>query len=221
MDVPSVNFRRLQQDTREQNDFSNDQALPWQEGKVICVRLALFAEMMKGKPWTPATLKEVGGTKALASHSLKRRSMPPAAPRTSAAPKSGPGRPQGPVARIRHRHQGPHAVTAELLEASGYANRPKDFDDLIRILDGEIRLITPTDPEGKEEAEIPPGPVGWEILPTHPRLSRPLLARLADPQAKETRRGRAELRLAERAAVWKQAGEPPTAVALAFSISGG
>ncbi len=38
---------------------------------------------------------------------------------------------------------------AELLEASGYGNRPKDFDDLIRILDSEIRLITPTDPEGK------------------------------------------------------------------------
>jgi hypothetical protein len=32
-----------------------------QEGKVISVRLALFAEMMKGKPWTPATLKDVGG----------------------------------------------------------------------------------------------------------------------------------------------------------------
>ena len=40
---------------------------------------------------------------------------------------------------------------AELLEASGYASRPKDFDDLIRILDSEIRLITPTDPEGKED----------------------------------------------------------------------
>jgi serine/threonine protein kinase len=36
-----------------------------QEGKVICVRLALFAEMMKGKSWTPATLKEVGGTEGV------------------------------------------------------------------------------------------------------------------------------------------------------------
>ena len=36
-----------------------------QEGKVISVRLALFAEMMKGKPWTPATLKEVGGTEGV------------------------------------------------------------------------------------------------------------------------------------------------------------
>ena len=36
-----------------------------EEGKVICVRLALFAEMMKGREWTPATLKEVGGTKGV------------------------------------------------------------------------------------------------------------------------------------------------------------
>src|SRR4029450_4421593 len=33
-----------------------------QDGKVISVRLALFAEMVKGKPWTPATLRDVGGT---------------------------------------------------------------------------------------------------------------------------------------------------------------
>ena len=36
-----------------------------QEGKVICVRLALFAEMMKGKPWTRATLSAVGGTQGV------------------------------------------------------------------------------------------------------------------------------------------------------------
>jgi hypothetical protein len=33
-----------------------------QESKVVCVRLALFAEMLKDKPWTQATLKELGGT---------------------------------------------------------------------------------------------------------------------------------------------------------------
>src|SRR5580692_8849316 len=36
-----------------------------EDGKIICVRLALFAEMMKGKAWTPATLKEVGGTEGV------------------------------------------------------------------------------------------------------------------------------------------------------------
>ena len=34
----------------------------------------------------------------------------------------------------------------ELRAASGYADRPRDFEDLIHILDLELRLITPTDP---------------------------------------------------------------------------
>ncbi len=44
---------------------------------------------------------------------------------------------------------------AELLAASGYAGRPKEFDALLRILDSEIRLITPTDPEGVEAVGVP------------------------------------------------------------------
>src|SRR5262249_57940413 len=32
-----------------------------QEGKVVCVRLAVFAEMVKGRPWTAATLRALGG----------------------------------------------------------------------------------------------------------------------------------------------------------------
>ena len=36
-----------------------------QDGKIISVRLALFAEMVKGKPWTPATLRNMGGTEGI------------------------------------------------------------------------------------------------------------------------------------------------------------
>jgi hypothetical protein len=42
---------------------------------------------------------------------------------------------------------------AELLNASGYASRSRDFDDLLRILDQETRLVTPTNPEGEEAME--------------------------------------------------------------------
>ena len=54
---------RTSERTRDQESFL-DQAIAGlaQDGKVISVRLALFAEMVKGKPWTPATLREVGGT---------------------------------------------------------------------------------------------------------------------------------------------------------------
>ena len=33
-------------------------------------------------------------------------------------------------------------------EASAYSDRPRDFAELMRVLDRELRLITPTDPEG-------------------------------------------------------------------------
>src|SRR5438270_12675 len=94
---------------------------------------------------------------------------------------------------------------AELLEASGYGSRPKDFDDLIRILDSEIRLITPTDPEGKDSGEpggVCPRSSGEKYYQlTHDYLVHSLRAWLTRKQ-KETRRGRAELLLADRAAVW-------------------
>ena len=166
-----------------------------QEGKVICVRLALFAEMMKGKAWTPATLKEVGGTEGVGVTFLEET--------FSAATAPPEHRYHQKAARAVLKALLPESGTdikghmrshAELLEASGYASRPKDFDDLIRILDSEIRLITPTDPEGKEDATIPSSRCkpGAEILPTDPRLSGASLRDWLTRKQKETRRGRAE-----------------------------
>jgi formylglycine-generating enzyme required for sulfatase activity len=111
----------------------------------------------------------------------------------------------------------------ELLHGSGYASRPRDFDDLLRILDGELRLITPTDPEGVEEggdqrpvcppaSEPPSEPLAVPGKPdrfyqlTHDYLVPSLRDWLTRKQ-KETRRGRAELLLADRAAVWNARSE--------------
>ena len=47
--------------TKDQRQFLDQAIAELAQGKkVVSVRLALFAEMMKGKPWTPATLREVG-----------------------------------------------------------------------------------------------------------------------------------------------------------------
>jgi hypothetical protein len=103
----------------------------------------------------------------------------------------------------------------ELLEASGYANRPRDFEELLRILDSELRLITPTDPEGKESSSEPGASATGQAHPvadapgsekrfyqlTHDYLVPSLRDWLTRKQ-KETRRGRAELMLADLAAVW-------------------
>ena len=82
---------------RDQHAFL-DQAITGlaQDGKVVSVRLALFAEMVKGKPWTPATLREVGGTEGVGvtfleetfSFSSSQSQAPPAPEGGSSCPES-------------------------------------------------------------------------------------------------------------------------------------
>jgi formylglycine-generating enzyme required for sulfatase activity len=203
-----------------------------QEGKVICVRLALFAQMMKDRPWTPASLRGMGGAAGVGATFLEETFSAPGAPPEHRYHQN--------AARAILKALLPDAGTdikghmrsqAELLAVSGYAGRPRDFEDVIHILDGEVRLITPTDPEGPDgepeslddidklkpasgpsidAGENGPAPLGiadihpstfqWYQL-THDYLV-PSLRDWLTRKLRETRRGRAELRLAERAALW-------------------
>jgi serine/threonine protein kinase len=181
------------------------------EGKIVCVRLALFAEMMKGKPWTPASLLEVGGTEGVGVAFLEQT--------FSAATASPEHRYHQRAARAVLQALLPESDTdikgcmrsdAELLAVSGYAGRPKDMDDLLRILDREARLLTPTDPEAnmgsRRQGDKGSGPENEPVTKsryyqlTHDYLV-PALRQWLTRKQRETRRGRAELRLAERAAL--------------------
>jgi formylglycine-generating enzyme required for sulfatase activity len=192
--------------TRQQQEFLNQAVAGLsQEHKVICVRLALFAEMLKGRPWTPATLKEVGGTAGVGVTFLEDTfSSPTANPKHRLHQKAARAVLQALLPEAGTDIKGTMRSHAELLAASGYANRPREFDDLLRILDGELRLVTPTDPEGQEDDPQAPsasaGTARYYQL-THDYLVPSLRDWLTRKQ-KETRRGRAELLLADRAAVW-------------------
>src|SRR6202022_3131238 len=174
-----------------------------QEGKVICVRLALFAEMMKGKAWTPASLKAIGGTEGVGVTFLEETfSAATAPPEHRYHQKAARADLKALLPETGSDMKGHMRSYGELLEASGYGNRPRDFDDLIRILDSEIRLITPTDPEGKEEASASSSKAGEKYYQlTHDYLVHSLRDWLTRKQ-KESRRGRAELLLADRAVEW-------------------
>jgi hypothetical protein len=191
--------------TKEQKDFL-DRAVSGfaQEHKVICVRLALFAEMMKGRPWTPVVLRDVGGTEGVGVTFLEETfSAATAPPEHRYHQKAARAVLKALLPDSGSALKGNMRSHAELLAASGYADRSRDFHDLLCILDSEIRLITPTDPEGKEgedsSAPVQAGAKFYQL--THDYLVHSLREWLACKQ-KETRRGRAELRLAERSAAW-------------------
>jgi serine/threonine protein kinase/formylglycine-generating enzyme required for sulfatase activity len=181
-----------------------------EDGKVISVRLALFAEMMKSKSWTVSSLKEVGGTEGVGVTFLEETFS------TTTAPPEH--RYHQKAARAVLKCLLPESGTdikgnmrshVELLEASGYANRPNEFDALIAILDSELRLLTPTDPEGIEADEDLVAPIQPEhkyYQLTHDYLV-PALREWLTRKQKETRRGRAELLLADRSSVWNSRPE--------------
>lgn len=172
-----------------------------QDGKVVSVRLALFAEMVKGKPWTPTTLKEVGGTQGIGVNFLEE---------TFSARTANPKHRQHQAAarevlkcllpEVGSDIKGHMRSHAELLEASGYSKRPKEFDELLRILDGELRLITPTDPDGVESDS------GNDLDSKYYQLTHdylvPALREWLTRKQRETKRGQVELRLSERNALW-------------------
>jgi formylglycine-generating enzyme required for sulfatase activity len=184
-----------------------------QEGKIISVRLALFAEMVKGKPWTPDTLKSVGGASGVGVTFLDETfSASTAPPEHRYHQKAARAVLKALLPESGSDIKGMMRSREELLVASGYASRPRDFDSLLQILDSELRLITPTELEEVATAaeavatlsspspQSPvPSPRFYQL--THDYLVPSLRDWLTRKQ-RETRRGRAELRLAERAALW-------------------
>jgi serine/threonine protein kinase len=172
------------------------------EGKVICVRLAVFAEMMKGRPWTEEGLREIGGTDGVGEKFLNETFSAKTAP---------------PLHRVHQKAvravlsallpeqgtdiKGLMKSYDELFAVSGYLQRRADFDALLAILDHEVRLITPTEPDEPEPVDSSRQRAQYYQL-THDYLVPSLRGWLTHKQ-KETRRGRAEINLEERARLWQ------------------
>ncbi len=180
------------------------QELASPDGRVVPVRLTLFAEMLRHRNWTTKTLRELGGMEGIGETFLEE----------SFSARSAP------MAHRVHQHAAQSVLRALLPEAksnlrgrlrsakvlrdaSGYADRPADFDELMYILDKELRLVTPVDPlslEGERGGvSAPAGETFYQL--THDYLV-PSLRQWLSRKQRETRRGRAELQLATIAAFW-------------------
>lgn len=178
------------------------------EGKVVCVRLALFGEMMKGKPWTPASLKQVGGTAGVGVTFLEETFGAATAPPSHRVHRNGIRVVlQALLPESGSDLKGHMRSEVELRQAAGYDDRAVDFSDVVEILDRETRLITPTDPEGAAGERGPAAHASGRYYQlTHDYLV-PSIREWLTRKKQETRRGRAELLLEDRASVWNSRPE--------------
>lgn len=192
--------------TKEQNRFLDDAVDGLAEdGKIIPVRIALFAEMIKGKEWKPATLTKLGGTQGVGVTFLEETFSSSTSPPAHRLHENA-------VRLVLHALlpeegtdiKGHMQSYDDLLRVSGYEHRPEDFRHLLALLDNQLRLVTPTDPVGAAMSEDSLNQISgqnrWYQL-THDYLVPSLREWLTNHQ-KETLRGRAELKLREQASLW-------------------
>lgn len=180
--------------------------------RVSPIRLALFAEMVNGRSWTTATLDEMGGAEGVGLAFLDQC--------FNSASANPHHRSHFRAARAVLHTLLPEVGTEikdqirsglELLEASGYKNQLADFADLMRILDAELRLVTPVDPQGTAETACEEGTLGEDAVIatssrhyqlTHDFLVSALRAWLTREDSR-TWRGRVRLGLEEQTALWE------------------
>jgi serine/threonine protein kinase/formylglycine-generating enzyme required for sulfatase activity len=179
-----------------------------EKGKVTPIRLSLFADMFQGRPWDTSVLKRMGGAEGIGLAFLEEsigdeaidprvRSMQPAARRLLKAllPESTTDL------------KGRMLSRAELLAATGQEDHPREFEELIGLLHDDLRLIMPGDPaHGTDSTESirlaaheQAGDSYYQL--THDYLV-PVLKRWLTSKQRETTRGRAELLLEDRVALW-------------------
>ena len=167
------------------------------EGKILPLQLSLFAEMAKDVPWDETTLRKMGGVAAIGiaflDFAFTNRSANPAC--RAAAPEAKRILdcllPTG-NSTLRGRAQS----ESELKENSDITS-PRKFESSLKILSKELKLITQVDPLGLDEENQ----TERYYQLTHDFLVGTLKEWL-NRERKRTLRGRAEIRLRERTALW-------------------
>ncbi len=168
------------------------------EGGVIGVRLALFAVLVQSRPWLPATLDELGGAEGVGVAFLEESFGSQANPtyrvhqRAIRQVLQALLPPTGSQLRL--------AKTVDQLRLTADCDHDQAWNEIVRILDHELRVITPVDPiADATTSNHAPLPVTYQL--GHDYLV-PLLRAWLNKKQHETRRGRAELKLEELASMW-------------------
>jgi len=205
-------YGKLGEDLTPEQDSFLDEVIKnlSQDHRVICVRLALFAQMFQGKEWTLKALNAVGGTEGIGATFLEETFCSAAGDTQKYA-----NHKDGAIAILKAllpeegaEIKGRKRSAPELMVASGYQNHPKDFAKLLGYLDSDLRLISPTsrNPAGPGSGAGHDGHQGAAFAASYYQLTHdylvPSLRKWLTRKLQETRRGRASLLLNARASMW-------------------
>ena len=170
---------------------------------VVCVRLTLFAEMFKDRAWTVTELGAVGGVAGVGEQFLESRFGESA---LNARHRGHRKRVQAVLEELLpetgRNIRGSMKTRQELSAAAQGESNPQGLAEVINLLDEELKLITRTDPDAAGDISVnennsASGEVYYQL--THDYLV-PSVRDWLNTELRNTRRGRALIRLRELAA---------------------
>lgn len=172
-----------------------------EDRRVICVRLSLFADMLREREWSPSTLREVGGAAGVGVAFLEETFGTQARnPELRHFEKSVRGVLKALLPDVGTDIKGQRRSRENLQVAAELQEDAHRFSRLMEILDRELRIVTPVDDEGDATG------ARLQYQLAHDYLVPSIRDWLTRKQ-RETWRGRAELALAERTTQWMRTRE--------------
>ncbi|MDB5389065.1 MAG: serine/threonine protein kinase, partial [Planctomycetaceae bacterium] len=180
-----------------------------EDDHVICVRLALFSQMIRNRSWIPETLTAIGGARGVGIRFLEDTFGPTSAPLAYRAH-------QVAICEMLRALLPPPGTDIkactrtvnELVRVAEYDVHSEDFRQVLEILEHETRLLTPVDsPQPTTDAtsfNVTDDSGGYQL--THDYLV-PSIREWLTRKQRESWRGRCELRLSERASLWNSRRE--------------
>jgi serine/threonine protein kinase/formylglycine-generating enzyme required for sulfatase activity len=174
-----------------------------ENGRVVSVRLSLLAEMLKGREWVPATLESIGGLDGIGVNFLEETfASTTADARYRFHQPAVIGVLRSLLPAVGSEIKGSMRSENDLRVSAGYQGQEDAFRSMLSILDAELRLLTPTDSEADAaHPRFTAHDKGRFYQLTHDYLV-PSLREWLRRKQHESKGGRAEIALAERAASW-------------------
>ncbi len=167
---------------------------------VMPVRLATFAEMMKTRQWDADSLSALGGIEGVGARFLDESFSSPDAPVGNRKHLEATRKLLAALLPATGTNiKGAMRPESELRLLCGYGQHPKRFNEMIEILDRDLRLITPAGRSRAGEVEKVVGESCYQL--THDFLV-PAVRQWIETHQQLTMRGRAALRLADRTEVY-------------------
>ncbi|QDT02799.1 Serine/threonine-protein kinase PrkC [Rubripirellula lacrimiformis] len=167
--------------------------------KIVPVQLATFAEIMKSRDWDLKTLTQMGGTEGVGIRFLEESLGESAAPGIRAHLGAAESILMALLPEAGTNIKGAMRSESDLRSVTGHSSESRNFDQVISILDGDLRLITPTDPLGDSIDDQSSKERYYQL--THDFLV-PAVRRWLERRQQQTIQGRAAQRLSNQTDVW-------------------